>query len=260
MAAGKPEQGTIHLSAVHSGAQVLISIKDDGRGLDRARIRVRAEEQGLLSPEAKISDADLLQFIFHPGFSTARTVTSVSGRGVGMDVVNRTIDGLRGSIEINSVQGEGTEVVLRLPLTLAIIDGLLVRVGANKYVIPLSTVEECVELSDAEANRSSGRNFLSIRGDLVPFLRLRELFDATTPVDPHPKVVIVSNDDRRVGLVVDQVIGDHQTVIKSLSPLHADVQSFSGATILGDGTVALILDIAHLIAFGQADEQRRQAS
>ncbi len=259
-AAGKAEQGNIHLSAIHSGAQVLISIKDDGRGLDRARIRARAEEQGLLPPEAKISDAELLQFIFHPGFSTARAVTSVSGRGVGMDVVHRIIEALRGSVEVNSVHGEGTEVVLRLPLTLAIIDGLLVRVGANRYVIPLSTVEECVELSNAEANRSSGRNFLSIRGDLVPFLRLRELFDAKTPADPHPKVVIVSDDERRVGLVVDQVIGDHQTVIKSLSKLHADVQSFSGATILGDGTVALILDIAHLIAFGQADEQRRQAS
>lgn len=260
LAAGKSEQGLIHLSAIHSGAQVLISIKDDGRGLDRVKIRARAEEQGLLAPDAKISDADLLEFIFHPGFSTARSVTSVSGRGVGMDVVHRTIEALRGAIEVSSVYGKGSEVVLRLPLTLAIIDGLLVRVGGNRYVIPLSAIEECVELSDAEANRQTGRNFLSIRGDLVPFLKLRDLFNAKTPADQHPKVVIVSDEDRRVGLVVDQVIGDHQTVIKSLSKLHADVQSFSGATILGDGTVALILDIAHLIAFGQAEEQRRQAS
>lgn len=260
LAAGKPEQGHVHLSATHSGAQVLISIKDDGKGLDRGRIRARAEEQGLLAPDARISDSDLLEFIFHPGFSTARSVTSVSGRGVGMDVVHRTIEALRGSIDVSSQPGQGTEVVLRLPLTLAIIDGLLVRVGANRYVIPLSAIEECVELSGAEANRSNGGDFLNIRGDLVPFLNLRELFESRTPPDRYSKMVIVSDEDRRVGLVVDQVIGDHQTVIKSLSKLHADVQSFSGATILGDGTVALILDIGHLIAFGQALEQRRQAS
>lgn len=259
-AAGKPRQGLVHLSARHSGAEVLISIRDDGRGLDRERIRAKAEEQGLLSADAKLTEAELFQLIFQPGFSTAREVTNVSGRGVGMDVVRRTMDALRGSIDVSSTPGGGTEVTLRLPLTLAIIDGLLVRVGQGRYVIPLSAVEECVELTADEDARSKGRSFLNIRGDLVPFLRLRELFASKLPPDPYQKVVIVSAGDLRVGLVVDQVIGDHQTVIKSLSRLHADVETFSGATILGDGAVALILDVAHLVEFTQAQEERLRAS
>jgi two-component system chemotaxis sensor kinase CheA len=259
-AAGKAPEGEVHLSAQHSGAQVLITIRDDGRGLDRIRIRSRAEEQGLLTTSAKLTDNELFQCIFLPGFSTAAQVTSLSGRGVGMDVVKRTIDSLRGSIDISSEPGQGTQVVLRLPLTLAIIDGLLVRVGRGHYVVPLSAVEECVELSAIESARSTGRNFLSIRGSLVPFLRLRELFGVSVPTEPYQKVIIVSSGDLRVGLVVDQVIGEHQTVIKSLSKLHADVQSFSGATILGDGSVALILDVAHLIEEGQQLEETLKAS
>ncbi|MBI5162951.1 MAG: chemotaxis protein CheA [Magnetospirillum sp.] len=258
--AGKTAEGEILLSAVHSGAQVLIRVRDDGRGLDRARIRAKAEEQGLIAPDAKLSDAELFQVIFHPGFSTANGVTSLSGRGVGMDVVKRTIDGLRGNVEVASTPGRGTEITLRLPLTLAIIDGLLVRVGKGQYVIPLSAVEECVELTVEEDLRHTGRNFLNIRGDLVPFVRLRETFRSTLPADRYQKVVVVSAGERRVGLVVDQVIGDHQTVIKSLSQLHADVESFSGATILGDGTVALIFDVGHLVAQGQTTEVQRQAS
>ncbi len=255
-AAGKPVQGRITLSAQHSGAEVLVSVKEDGRGLDRERIYARAEETGLISPGAKLTDHEVFQLIFQPGFSTAREVTALSGRGVGMDVVKRTIDGLRGTINITSTPGSGTEITLRLPLTLAIIDGLLIRVGNGRYVIPLSAVGECVELSSEEDARSRGRSFLNIRGDLVPFLRLRELFSASTPPDQYQKVVIVEAGSLRVGLVVDQVIGDHQTVIKSLSRLHADVQIFSGATILGDGAVALILDIAHLVEHGQQHEER----
>jgi two-component system chemotaxis sensor kinase CheA len=260
IAAGKPEPGRITLSARHVGAEVLVSIADDGSGLDRSRIQARAEEQGLLVPGAKLSDAELFQILFQPGFSTVREVTSLSGRGVGMDVVKRTIEGLRGKIDIASTPGKGTVVTLRLPLTLAIIDGLLVRVGDGRYVIPLSAVEECVELSADEDARSQGRSFLSVRGDLVPFLRLRELFRAPTAPDPYQKVVIVSSDEQRIGLVVDQVIGNHQTVIKSLSKLHSDCGTFSGATILGDGAVALILDIAHLVDFGQAHEDRLKAA
>ncbi|MBI5163073.1 MAG: chemotaxis protein CheA [Magnetospirillum sp.] len=258
--AGKPPTGHIQLAAVHSGAEVLVSIRDDGRGLDRTRIRARAEEQGLVAAGAKLGDAELYQLIFHPGFSTAAAVTSVSGRGVGMDVVKRTIEGLRGTVEVDSTPGQGTTVTLRLPLTLAIIDGLLVRIGDGRYVIPLTAVEECVELTTAEDGRSRGTSLLNIRGDLVPFLRLREMFAATVPADAYQKVVIVSTGDLRVGLVVDQVIGDHQTVIKSLSKLHADVDCFSGATILGDGTVALILDVPHLVEFGQVREERQRAS
>jgi two-component system chemotaxis sensor kinase CheA len=260
IAAGKPAQGQITLTARHAGAEVLVSITDDGRGLDRDRIRARAEANGLIAPGARPADHELFQVIFQPGFSTAAQVTSLSGRGVGMDVVKRTIDGLRGSIDIASNDGRGSVITLRLPLTLAIIDGLLVRVGRGRYVIPLSAVEECVELSQEDDARSRGRSFLNIRGDLVPFLRLRELFNVSLPPDRYQKVVIVSAGDLRVGLVVDQVIGDHQTVIKSMSKLHADVEIFSGATILGDGSVALILDITHLVEHGQAREERLMAA
>ena len=239
---------------------MLISIADDGAGLDRARIQQRAEEQGLIASGARLPDGELFQLVLQPGFSTAREVTSVSGRGVGMDVVRRAIDALRGSIDIASQAGQGAEITLRLPLTLAIIDGLLVRVGKGRYVIPLSAIEECVELSAADDTRSRGHNFLNIRGSLVPFLRLREMFATHTPPDPYQKVVIVSAGDQRVGLVVDQVIGDHQTVIKSLSKLHADVAAFSGATILGDGTVALILEVAHLVEIGQQHDETMQAA
>lgn len=259
-AAGKERTGTLSLEARHAGAQVLITIRDDGRGMNRTRIHAKAAEAGWLSAGSDIPDSELFQMIFRPGFSTATTVTSVSGRGVGMDVVKRTIDSLHGFIDVDSIAGQGARVTLRLPLTLAIIDGLLVRVGRGRYVIPLSTVEECVELSDADNLRSTGRSFLNIRGELVPFLRLRELFQVTAPPDPYPKVVVVAAGDRRVGLVVDQIIGDHQTVIKSLSKLHADVAIFSGATILGDGAVALILDVVNLIAVGRNLETRQKAS
>ncbi|MDR3536951.1 MAG: chemotaxis protein CheA [Acetobacteraceae bacterium] len=259
-ASGKPATGRIQLIAHHAGAQVHITITDDGRGLDRDRIRAKVEQQGLVAPDATLTDNELFQFLFHAGFSTAREVTALSGRGVGMDVVKRAIEGLRGTIDLSTNPGKGTEVTLRLPLTLAIIDGLLVRVGDARYVIALSAVEECVELPAAEDARTQGRSFLNIRGDLVPFLRLRTLFNATTPPDPYQKIVVVASGDLRVGLAVDQIIGSHQTVIKSLPRLHADVAMFSGATILGDGTVALILDVAELVSFGQLREERARAS
>lgn len=255
-AAGKSPTGRITLSARHAGTEVLITVSDDGRGLDRDRIRARAIERGLLTADAAVSDPELFQILFQPGFSTATEVTSLSGRGVGMDVVKRTIVSLRGKIDVASTANGGTMVTLRLPLTLAIIDGLLVRVGKGRYVLPLGAVEECVELSAEDDARSRGRSFLNIRGDLVPFLRLRELFCAQTPADRFQKVVVVSSGGLKVGLVVDQVIGDHQTVIKSMSKLHADIRMFSGATILGDGAVALILDISQLVEFGQVAEER----
>lgn len=254
--AGKPVKGTVRLSAVYAGAEVAISVTDDGAGLNAVRIRQKAEEQGLLTPESRIADHDLFQLIFAPGFSTAKEVTSLSGRGVGMDVVKRTIDGLRGKIELSTKPGEGTTATLRLPLTLAIIEGMLVRVGNGRYSIPLSAVEECVELPAEVATHSRGRNFLDIRGSLVPFLRLRDLFNTPGEPDTHQKVVIISSGEGRAGLVVDQIIGNNQTVIKQLSKLHTDLETFSGATILGDGTVALILDTSRLVSFGQAHEEK----
>lgn len=260
-AAGKPLAGKLVLSARHSGAEVVITVTDDGRGIDRERVRAKAEQNGLIAPGANLSDADLLQLIFAPGFSTAATVTNLSGRGVGMDVVKRTIESLRGAIDITSVPGQGSQVSLRIPLTLAIIDGLLVRVGAGRYVVPLAAVEECVELSVEQDTRSAGRSLISLRDEFVPFVRLRELFRTADDPGPHQKVVVVSTGEARVGLVVDQIIGDHQTVIKSLSKLHADVETFSGATILGDGGVALILDVPHLVEAGQRlEKQFRVAS
>jgi two-component system chemotaxis sensor kinase CheA len=175
-----------------------------------------------------------------------------------MDVVKRTIDGLRGSIELTTERGRGTTATLRLPLTLAIIEGMLVRVGTGRYTIPLSAVEECVELPAGAEEPSRGRSFLDIRGSLVPFLRLREMFGARGEAETHQKVVIVSSTEGRIGLVVDQIIGNNQTVIKHLSKLHSGLKWFSGATILGDGTVALILDTAHLVGFGAAQEKAEQ--
>ena len=254
LATGKTEAGTVTLLARQAGGEVIISIKDDGRGINRERVRAKAESSGLIQPGQPLSDSELLQLIFAPGFSTAAAITNLSGRGVGMDVVKKTVEALRGAIDIVSVPGQGSEVSLRIPLTLAIIDGLLVRVGSGRYVIPLSAVEECLELSLEEDLRSRGRSFISLRDSLVPFLRLRDLFRTGTKPDVHQKVVVISTGTERVGLVVDQIIGDHQTVIKSMSKLHNNVATFSGATILGDGSVALILDVGHLVAAGQQQE------
>jgi two-component system chemotaxis sensor kinase CheA len=261
LAAGKPEAGQVILAARQSGAEVVITITDDGRGVDRARVRAKAEENGLIQPGQVLSDNELLQLIFAPGFSTAAAITNLSGRGVGMDVVKRTIEGLRGAIELTSTPGQGSVVSLRIPLTLAIIDGLLVRVGTSRYVIPLASVEECVELSVEQDMRSAGRSLITLRDQLVPFIRLRQMFATGLAPDAHQKIVVVSTGQERVGLVVDQILGDHQTVIKALSGFHAEVGAFSGATILGDGGVALILDIGHLVAAGQRpDTQLRAAS
>ncbi|WP_440637683.1 chemotaxis protein CheA [Bradyrhizobium sp. PUT101] len=253
---GKAEQGRIELAAVHSGAQVLVTVKDNGGGLNTARIRAKAEEQGLIAAGAVLTDHEIHQFLFHPGFSTAQTISALSGRGVGMDVVKRTIENMRGTIDLSTRPGQGTTVTLRLPLTLAIIEGLLIRVGEGRYIIPLSAVEECVELT-AEDERSRGRNFLNVRGNLVPFLRLREIMASSGSPDKHQKTIIISTGESRVGLVADQIIGNHQTVIKSLSKLHSDVTIFSGATILGDGTAALILDVAQLVSLAQSKVEKQ---
>ncbi len=251
-ASGKPATARIELVAEHVGAQVQITVLDDGAGLDTARIRAKAEEKGLIAPGAVLADAAVHDCLFQPGFSTADTVSALSGRGVGMDVVKRTIEGLRGSIEVSTRAGHGSSMALRLPLTLAIIDGLLIRVGEGRYIVPLSTVEECVELPPVTAGGNEAPSFLNIRGALVPTLHLRALFDATGEPAAHPKVIVTGVGDMRIGLVADAILGSHQTVIKSLSKLHADVAMFSGATILGDGTAALILDTSSMVTMRQA--------
>ncbi len=255
-AAGKPARGTVRLTAVHSGSHVLIQVVDDGAGLDRDAIREKAVERGLLQADAEKTDKEIFDFIFLPGFSTAKKVTSVSGRGVGMDVVKRSIDSLGGSVEMKSVKAAGTTITLKIPLTLAIIEGLLVTIGSCYYVMPLQAVEECVELNRSEreaGEKSRGRRMANVRGQIVPYIRLRDWFGIFGEAPALEQIVISRADGRRVGFVVDSVVGQHQTVIKSLGKLYRDAEGISGATILGDGTVALIIDIFSIIAQAERD-------
>jgi two-component system chemotaxis sensor kinase CheA len=241
---GKPRRGTVRLTASHEGAQVVITIADDGKGLDKAAIRAKAEEKGLVAPGVALTEQETLDLILRPGFSTAKTVTQLSGRGVGMDVVKKTIEHLRGSLTVSSPPGGGTVIRLRLPLTLAIIDGLLVDVDGDRFIVPMSAVHENVELQRDERQANNGRNVVAVRGDLVPYVRLRELFSVRGDEHDIEKVVIVGVEGQRVGLVVDRVIGSHQTVIQPMGPFYRDIDLFSGTTIMGDGRVAMILDLA----------------
>ncbi len=252
---GKPRRGTVHLSAIHAGGNVLIRVRDDGAGLDREAIRARATEAGLIAPGAELTDKELSGLVVLPGFSTAKTVTSVSGRGVGMDVVKRGIEALRGSLEIDSKVGEGTTVTVRLPLTLAIIDGLLMAVGNGFFVLPLSSVEECIELSRADSEKSHGRDIAEVRGHAVPYVRLRKRFAVAGEPPDIEQIVIADVDGSRVGFVVDRVVGELQTVIKGLGSVYRGVDGVSGCTILGDGTVALILDAPRLVRGAEIDER-----
>jgi two-component system chemotaxis sensor kinase CheA len=244
--AGKPAIGTVLLSAAHSGDSVEITIQDDGQGLDRAAIFAKGVEKGLIPADAQLSDQDIFNLIFAAGFSTAREVTGVSGRGVGMDVVKRAIEALRGSIGIASQTGIGSTIRIRIPLTLAIIESLLVRVANDSYALPLSMVEECVELSRDAIARAHGRHLVQVRDQIVPYIPLRQEFAIAAEPPLLQQVVITNLNGNRVGFVVDQVIGQHQSVIKTLGRMYREVKGISGATILGDGSVALILDINHL--------------
>ena len=245
-AAGKPPTGTIHLAARHAGAQVLVSVSDDGQGIDREAVRARAVEKGLIAADARLCENEIFSLILAPGFSTAKEVTDVSGRGVGMDVVRKNVEGLRGRIEIASQPGAGSTVTLRLPLTLAIIDGLLVRVGESRFVMPLANTVECVELTRQEVERANGKHLANVRGEIIPYIRLSECLRVRRPQPEREQMMVVETEHGRFGFVVDQVLGDHQTVIKNLGRIYRDVQVVSGATILGDGTVALILDLHRL--------------
>jgi two-component system, chemotaxis family, sensor kinase CheA len=249
-AAGKPKMASIHLSARHSGASVLIGVSDDGGGIDADAVRCRAVERGLVSAEAVLSDEQVYALLFQPGFSTARVVTGLSGRGVGMDVVRQRVESLRGTIEVASRRGAGTTVTLRLPLTLAIIDGLLVSVADAMFVLPVGSTLECVELTREEVERANGKQVANVRGEIVPYIRLRQYFAMGTPAPEREQIMVVESDEGRCGLVVDQVLGDCQTVIRSLGRLYRHVQVISGATILGNGAVALILDPQRLVQEG----------
>jgi two-component system chemotaxis sensor kinase CheA len=247
-ARGKRSTATIHLSARHSGASVLIAVSDDGGGIDREAVRARAVERGLVGAETQLTEAETFALLFEPGFSTAKQVTDVSGRGVGMDVVRQRVDSLRGAIDVASKPGAGTSVTLRLPLTLAIIDGLLVSVGDACFVLPLANTLECIELTREETERANGKHVANVRGAIVPYIRLREHFDIRTPRPEIEQIMLVETEGGRYGFVVDRVLGDCQTVIKNLGRFYRHVQVVSGATILGNGTVALILDPERLAA------------
>jgi two-component system chemotaxis sensor kinase CheA len=252
VAAGKRAKGTVHLSARTSGANVFIEIRDDGKGLDGAAIRATAEQKGLIERGAKLSEKELFGLVFLPGFSTAKQVSNLSGRGVGLDVVKRSIDALRATVQLESTPGQGTCIRLTLPLTLAIIEGLLVEVGEARFVLPMSVVEECVELTGEDVARANGNQFASVRGALVPYVRLRDWFGVTGVPPPIQQIAIANADGARFGVVVDAVIGQHQTVIKTLGRMYQHVEGLSGATILGDGAVALIVDLPTIVRVASA--------
>ena len=256
VSAGKPRRGIIRLAAAHVGSNVVITITDDGQGLDPEAIRGKAVEKGLIAADAKLSDREMYELIFRPGFSTAKQLTSVSGRGVGMDVVKRQFEALRGQIAMTSLFGAGTTLTVTLPLTLAIIDGLLVEIGRDQFIVPMSVVTENVELPQSDRSRKNGRNVVAIRGELVPYVRLRDAFEINGTELDVEKIVIAKHGDDRVGLVVDRVLGNHQTVIQSLGTFYRNIELVSGATIMGDGRVALILDLTGLVRM--ADEHRNR--
>ena len=307
LACGKPEHGTVRLNAYHDSGSIVIEVADDGGGLKRERILAKAIERGLIKAEQQLSDQEIYNLIFEPGFSTVDQVSNLSGRGVGMDVVRRNITALRGTVDIDSCEGVGTTMRIRLPLTLAIIDGFLVGVAASSFVVPLDMVVECVELSEQEARDSHGRDHLNLRGEVLPFIRLKKLFDvpeqpnevvaadsdesyersghlprygqsstllttegaAALASDPelafllHPvpreNVVVVQYAGRRAGLVVDHLMGEFQTVIRPLGEVFNGLEGISGFTILGNGNVALILDVPGLVRRVAGRESRRNA-
>lgn len=246
-ASGKPARGQLCLQAYQEAGSVVLEVRDDGRGLDRHRILSKAIERGLIAPEAVLDDAQVHALLFEPGFSTAEQVTDLSGRGVGMDVVRRQVEALRGQIHLTSTPGQGTAVQIRLPLTLAIIDGFLTRVGSVGYVLPLDIVAECIETpSGLQAGPHRDSGCLDLRGQVLPFLDLRACFGHGGERPARQSLVVVRCNTGRVGLLVDRLLGEHQTVIKPLGPLFRHLPCLAGSTILGNGEVALILDVPAL--------------
>jgi two-component system chemotaxis sensor kinase CheA len=245
--AGKPAQGRLVLSACHESGSVLIRIQDDGRGIQRDKVLQRAWDRGLVEPGVRPADEDIDRLIFEPGFSTAEKVTNLSGRGVGMDVVKRNIEALRGTVTLHSTPGQGSCIEIRLPLTLAIIDGFLVGVGGSKFIFPLDAVVEVIEQRDAlGATDARGRRTVELRGQVLPVVSLRALYALDGDDPPRPSVVVLRAGPRRFGVQVDQLLGQHQTVIKPLGRMFRSLRGMAGSSILGNGEVALIFDVGSL--------------
>ena len=241
-ARGKAAAGTVTLNAYHDSGSIVIECADDGGGLRRERILAKALERGLISAGQELSEEEVFGLIFEPGFSTAENVTNLSGRGVGMDVVKRNIVALRGTVRVTSVEGQGTTVLIRLPLTLAIINGFQVAVGRSSFILPLEAIEECIEFFP-----EPGRDIINLRGQVLPFVRLRELLDVQGPVKQRQSVVVVRHGGARVGLVVEELLGELQTVIKPLGKAFRRSECVSGSSVLGSGEVALILDVPAVV-------------
>ncbi len=252
LAAGKPAQGRLTLSACHESGSILIRIDDDGRGINRQKVLQRAWERGLVEPGVTPPDHDVLRLIFEPGFSTAEKVTNLSGRGVGMDVVRRNIEALRGTVSLHSTEGEGSQIEIRLPLTLAIIDGFLVGVGSSKFIFPLDSVVEVIENRPTTTELDDrGRGMVELRGKVLPVVDLRGLYGLDSSAPPRSSVVVLQSGERLYGVMVDQLLGQHQTVIKPLGRMFRSLRGMSGSSILGNGEVALIFDVhslSHLAA------------
>ncbi|MFI3137628.1 MAG: chemotaxis protein CheA [Methylococcaceae bacterium] len=251
IAAGKPEMGTVTLEAYHRGGNIVIEVRDDGKGLDKHKLKTKAIEKGLIEKDAILTDKQIFELIFMPGFSTAEQVTDVSGRGVGMDVVRRNIQALGGNIELISELGKGSTIAIHLPLTLAILDGQSVAVGDETFIVPLGSIIESINVTDKMVNRVAGKGeTFRLRGDYLPIVRMHEIFDvksAKAEKLTDGLMVVVEGQGTRYGLFVDDLLGQQQVVIKSLEANYRRVEGVSGATILGDGSVALILDIPGLV-------------
>ncbi|WP_374489420.1 chemotaxis protein CheA [Zoogloea sp.] len=245
-ARGKSAQGRLGLNAYHESGSIVIEVTDDGGGLKKERILRKAIERGLVSEGQILSDKEIFNLVFEPGFSTAEQISNLSGRGVGMDVVKRNIQALRGTVDLESVEGQGTTVRIRLPLTLAIIDGFLIGAGPSSYVVPLEQVVECIELPEG-AKENLSASYLNLRGEVLPFIRLRDLFEIPGEPPRRENVVVVQYAGERAGLVVDQLFGEFQTVIKPLGKVFSHIRCIGGSTILGSGEVALILDVPGLV-------------
>ena len=241
-AQGKSEQGMVRLNAFHDSGSIVITVEDDGGGLNRDRILAKAIERGLVEAGHHLTDNEVYGLVLEAGFSTAEKVSNLSGRGVGMDVVKRNIAALRGTVTMSSEEGRGTTVTVRMPLTLAIIDGFLIGVGKAVYVIPLDMIEECVAFS-AEPDH----DYTNLRGEVLPFIRLRQLFGMRGESAKGENIVVLKHGNQRAGLVVDTLLGEFQTVIKPLGKMFSQVKCVSGSTILGSGDVALILDVPSLV-------------
>lgn len=246
-AKGKSLKAQVRLNAYHDSGSIVIEVSDDGGGLNRDKILKKARERCLIAEGQALTDREIYRLIFEPGFSTADSVSNLSGRGVGMDVVKRNIEALRGTIDLDTQEGAGTSVRIRLPLTLAIIDGFLVGVGPSRYVIPLDMVLECVELPNEERTRMSNQGHINLRGQVLPYLRIREHFGLTSTAGARENIIVVQHGTHKAGLVVDSLMGEFQTVIKPLGKLFGHLKGFGGFTILGSGEVALILDVPGLI-------------